>query len=489
MQHAMLQLIMFGRKSSLRRKIILGYIASLLIILSIATIIFFNLILIEERLKFSAVITRFVDTVLEIRRYEKNYFLYRQRADLLQTFNYIDTAVKLVEDNRGKFDLVELPERLDLLQKSAASKKAVQILTRYKVLLAKLDNQRSPLPDESIRQLGHDITELAEGLAESEREMIKGMLSEARRSLVISVLLFFAGSVGIALIVSAVVIKPLKDLERSMQSIASGRFEMLQIDSKDKEIISLKEAFDRMIREIFSQRDIIRSEKLSSLGTMLAGIAHEINNPLSNMSTSAEILSEEMESGDLEFKRDLVEQIIHETDRARDIVRSVLEFTRDREFRKERAGLADLLTETMRFIRSDLAPHITMNIDIPAGLTVYVDKQKFQHALLNLLKNAMDAIPDEGREGKITITARGEADSEVEIKISDTGTGIPEKIIDRIFDPFFTTKDVGKGTGLGLFVTHNIIEQHGGSISVSSRVGEGTVFTIKLPAQGGERNG
>ncbi|HDY71269.1 MAG TPA: two-component sensor histidine kinase, partial [Nitrospirae bacterium] len=102
---------------------------------------------------------------------------------------------------------------------------------------------------------------------------------------------------------------------------------------------------------------------------------------------------------------------------------------------------------------------------------------------------AMDAIPDEGREGRITIAARGEADSEVEIKITDTGTGIPEKIIDRIFDPFFTTKDVGKGTGLGLFVTHNIIEQHGGSISVGSRVGEGTVFTIKLPAQGGERNG
>ncbi|HDO35737.1 MAG TPA: HAMP domain-containing histidine kinase, partial [Nitrospirae bacterium] len=134
-------------------------------------------------------------------------------------------------------------------------------------------------------------------------------------------------------------------------------------------------------------------------------------------------------------------------------------------------------------------PHITINIDIPTGLTVYVDKQKFQHALLNLLKNAMDAIPDEGREGRITIAARGEADSEVEIKITDTGTGIPEKIIDRIFDPFFTTKDVGKGTGLGLFVTHNIIEQHGGSISVGSRVGEGTVFTIKLPAQGGERNG
>ena len=280
--------------------------------------------------------------------------------------------------------------------------------------------------------------------------------------------------------------RSLRELESSMRKIASGKFEMLSLDFEDKEIVSLNKAFNRMINEIFSQRDIIRSEKLTSLGTMLAGIAHEINNPLSNISTSAQILSEEIDSSDdREFKEELIEQIVQETDRARDIVKSVLEFTRDRDFKKEEVNLLNALRETMRFVRTDMPTYITIAIDIPEELMIFADKQKLQHVFLNLLRNSVDAIPDKGEEGKIIITARENKDKkEVEIRFSDTGMGIPEPVINKIFDPFFTTKDVGKGTGLGLYVTHEIIKQHDGTIDVKSQPDAGTTFIIKLPLKG-----
>ncbi len=476
---------MFYKKSSLRKKIITGYIAGLLIILVFATFIFMNLIFLEERIKFFTVITRFVDTVLEIRRYEKNYFLYRKEDDFKKVKQYIDNAIHLLKNNRERFDSIQLSDNIVSGEEIKTSEIATQMLLRYRMLIQSTRGKEDLFIrlQEEIRESGHALTELAEYLAKSERRVINRTIVSTQRSLIISVVIFFAGTVAIALLVSTIVIKPLKELEVSMDNIASGKFEMLPISSEDKEILSLKNAFERMIKEIFSQRDIIRSEKLTSLGTMLAGIAHEINNPLSNISTSAEILSEELEDGDINFKRELVEQIINETDRARDIVRSVLEYTRDREFKKDNINLSGLISETMRFIKSDIPPHITLVIDVPDDLYVQVDKQKFQHALLNIIKNSLDAMSDKSREGKLTIRANQTDSKWVNIEISDTGVGIPEEMIQKIFDPFFTTKEVGKGTGLGLFVTHNIIEQHQGTVSVKSYPGEGTTFIIKLPVE------
>jgi len=476
---------MFFRKSSLRSKIIAGYIAGLLIILTFATFILTNLIFLEGRIRFFTVITRFVDTILEVRRYEKNYFLYRKRDDFEKALEYIDNAVKLMQENRKMFDAVQLGGAMAGDTLKSTSEIATQMLTEYRKLLQGTTSKEGGFTtlQAGVRRAGRDLTDLAEYLARSERQIINETIVFTQKSLIGAVVIFFAGTIFIAFLVSAIVIKPLKELELSMDNIASGRLEMLPISSEDKEIVSLKNAFERMIKEIFSQRDIIRSEKLTSLGTMLAGIAHEINNPLSNISTSAEILAEELSGGDMEFKRDLIDQIVQETDRARDIVRSVLEYTREKEFRIEPTNVSSLVSETMRFIRSDIPPHITVRIDVPENLSITVDKQKFQHSLLNILKNAIDAMSDRTREGKLTIGAHASDERWVTMEISDTGMGIDEDSLPKIFDPFFTTKDVGRGTGLGLFISHNIIEQHGGSIDVESTRGKGTTFTITLPAE------
>ncbi len=495
---------MFGRNKSILQKIKLGYIVSFLLILVIASIIFINLIVIDERISFYSAISRFLDTTLEMRRFEKNYFLYRKEEDFLETLSYIKAAEELIQNNREKFDGLlssfygDWP--LGMFRKKDASMplqektsdRSLNLLREYRELLSKdfaeQDTSGSRKPEVAIRQKGREITEIAERLSEAERIRIQRMLSTTRKSLVISVAVFLIGTVLIARTISRVAIQPLRELESSMRKIASGKFEMLSLKFEDKEIVSLNKAFNRMINEIFSQRDIIRSEKLTSLGTMLAGIAHEINNPLSNISTSAQILSEEIDgNADREFREELIEQIIQETDRARDIVKSVLEFTRDRDFKKEEINLLNALRETLRFIRTDMPTYITIAMDIPEDLAIFADKQKIQHVFLNLLRNAVDAIPDEGMEGKIMIKAREDRDRrEVDIRFSDTGKGIPEEIINRIFDPFFTTKDVGKGTGLGLYISHEIIKQHNGTIDVKIRPGEGTTFIIKLPLKGDE---
>ncbi|MFH1021217.1 MAG: ATP-binding protein [Pseudomonadota bacterium] len=232
------------------------------------------------------------------------------------------------------------------------------------------------------------------------------------------------------------------------------------------------------------QHQLVQSEKLAALGTLLSGVAHELNNPLSNISTSAQILGEEIEEDNVEFKKNLIGQIEVQSDKARDIVRTLLEFSRIKEVRKEKLPLKLLVEETILLIRGHAPSEVVIAVDIPENLHVIADKQRMQQVLLNLIKNAIDAVK---ADGHIWVSARGigmiTGLAEVEILIEDDGPGIDAEHVNRIFDPFFTTKDVGKGSGLGLFIVHDIIEWHGGTITVDSRPGLGTTFIIWLPGE------
>jgi signal transduction histidine kinase len=245
----------------------------------------------------------------------------------------------------------------------------------------------------------------------------------------------------------------------------------------------MNRAFNLMMHEVFEHRqEVLRSERLASLGTALAGIAHEINNPLSNISTSAEILREEDDALDPRERRELVAQIVSETDRATDIIRTVLDFTRERPFDRRSTNLLSAVRGSLILVRGALPAHVSVEVNVPADLEVLADKTKLEQAFINLVKNAIDALRDVGREGRIVISARPAGEDDVEISIRDDGEGIPSDLLDRVFDPFFTTKDVGKGTGLGLYVTHHIVALHGGTIRVESRVGEGTTVLVTLPS-------
>ncbi len=228
---------------------------------------------------------------------------------------------------------------------------------------------------------------------------------------------------------------------------------------------------------------LIQARKLASLGVLTSGVAHEINNPLNNISTSIQIVLEELEEDNIEFKRNRLLEAEKEVERARDIVRSLLEFSRAKSLSFERVQFVNLVEKAISFIKGELPPEIRINMNIPEDIEVNLDPKRIKQVLINLILNSAQAMT----EGSvITIKAWEGMEDDAKMlyfQVQDTGHGISKQDIDKIFDPFFTTKDVGIGTGLGLSISHSIIEQHEGRIDVDSIPGEKTKFTVVLPSK------
>lgn len=219
---------------------------------------------------------------------------------------------------------------------------------------------------------------------------------------------------------------------------------------------------------------------MAALGTLTSGVAHELNNPLSNISSSTQILMEELEENDLDFQRNLLVGIEGQVEKARDIVKSLLEFAREREFELTTVSLGDLVETTIKLIKGEIPAEVNIEVDIPYPIQLEADSRRLSQAVMNLILNGVQAM--EGTGGLLVVRAYySPAGRNVKIEVSDNGNGIPEENVAKIFDPFFSTKDVGRGTGLGLYVTYGIIQKHQGEISVSSRPDQGTTFTIILP--------
>jgi signal transduction histidine kinase len=427
---------------------------------------------VEDMVVSGEMVSDLFDTTLEIRRFEKNYFLYEQDEDYEELLFYVNKAENLLEKNSKEFGLFATPEVIHNLRDNIKDYK--QLLEADRIPQGEIAKWKW---EEAVRKKGKTIVTIAESISKTERRVMQTTLRSAKKTLLISVaFLVFTGFV-VGAIYYRMFAKPLWMLEKHMKRIADGEFSLMPIKYRDREFVSLNNAFNRMILELDArQRHLVQSEKLASLGTLLFGVAHELNNPLSNISTSCEILKEEIETADLEYKKELLSQIEKDTDRARDVVRSLLEFSKTGE--KSPFFLKKAVNETIRFIKGEVPTKVSITLDIPEDLTLFADKQKIQQMLLNLIKNSIEAIP---HEGEISITARKIKDNMVELRVTDTGVGIETEVIDQIFDPFFSSKKHKKGYGLGLFIVHNIVEEHGGSITVDSQPGRGTTFLIKLP--------
>jgi two-component system NtrC family sensor kinase len=254
----------------------------------------------------------------------------------------------------------------------------------------------------------------------------------------------------------------------------------------------LRRSYDELKQ---SQHLLVRQEKLASLGRLAAGLAHELNNPLSSVAGFAEALQRRAGEGGIAGPAGLAEcqeylaMIQAEASRAAAIVRRLLDFARQREPAFGPVDLQSVVTDAVSFVerQASLGNQQILVVPFPAGSRVLGDSQMLQQLFLNLLTNALDAT--EGG-GEIRITAqrqgggggRGPEGASVAVVVADNGSGISRENLARIFDPFFTTKEVGKGTGLGLAICQSIVEQHGGTIEVQSEgAGKGTVVTVRLP--------
>ena len=231
---------------------------------------------------------------------------------------------------------------------------------------------------------------------------------------------------------------------------------------------------------------LIQSDKLAALGKMAAGVAHEINNPLAVIIQVSgwmeDLLDEEVfqKSSNLEEFKQSIRNIEDHVERARKVVHNMLGYARKMEPRLEDVDVNGTLEQTIDLLKNHA---ITNNIEITTALSddlpiIASDQSQLQQVFLNLMTNAIDAI---GSEGLIEVTSR-QVDSFINVDIRDNGPGIPEDKQKKVFDPFFTTKETGEGTGLGLWVSYDIIAKMGGSIRIKSEVGKGTTFTVAVPA-------
>ncbi len=290
------------------------------------------------------------------------------------------------------------------------------------------------------------------------------------------------------------VTQPLRALSLSAEAVGKGDFsQRVQVTSND-ECGELAAAFNQMTENVkrsrgqleqtvdtlkSTQAQLIQSEKLSGIGEFVAGVAHELNNPLTSVMGFSELLAKA--DNDPQHKR-FLEMINKSAQRCHKIVQSLLSFARHRAPERKLSSINELVESAVEFLQYQLR---TSNIEVVTRLEAQlskamVDPHQIQQVFLNIINNARQAIEGHQPKGSIQI-ATETCGQVVRITFQDNGPGVSEKNLSKVFDPFFTTKDVGKGTGLGLSLCYGIIKEHGGVISVRSKPGEGATFVIELP--------
>jgi signal transduction histidine kinase len=225
------------------------------------------------------------------------------------------------------------------------------------------------------------------------------------------------------------------------------------------------------------ERELLQSRKLAAIGTLASGVAHELNNPLNNIYTTAQRLMKKAGEDSPAYITKGLSDIFGQTMRVKSIVGDLLEFARGREPHFMAAELRGLIAGAYKHLENTKDLHdVTLHIHmIPEEIVLYADTEQIEQVFINLFSNAIEAMAG---KGALSVKAV-EEDNLVKIRVTDTGPGMSRETLDKIFEPFFTTKD--KGTGLGLAIVFNIIQKHHGEITVESREGMGTTFTVALP--------
>jgi two-component system NtrC family sensor kinase len=275
--------------------------------------------------------------------------------------------------------------------------------------------------------------------------------------------------------------KPVGELVEGTRRLAAGDLDQpIPVRSHD-EIGLLARSFNENTEKLArAQRQLHEMEKLASVGRLAAGVAHEINNPLTGILTYAEALREDL----TQKQRADVDAIIGEALRCRDIVRRLLDFARRRPPAKRETDLNQLVEHVLHLLeRQKALGHVRVVRELASELpTVMLDSSQFHQVLVNLVVNAAEATP---AGGTITVATAASADGAgIQLDVTDTGSGVPPEVRSHIFDPFFTTKTMG--TGLGLPVAWGIVQQHGGRLSFVTAPERGTTFTVELPIASGE---
>lgn len=424
------------------------------------------------------------NTILEVRRYEKNFLLYRDRDDFNELRKYLGILNKDIDNIKSEIIIEIGSDDFKIMRRAIAD---------YEHLITAIArNGGAKDAEEKMRVTAREIQSFTQNLSKKERFKISTTITTSINLLLFALLLIITLGTVINVKLATSIATPIRTLEKIAKKIAEGDFsETIEVKGKD-ELASLETAFNQMedklknalgslelaitkLRE--KQAQLVEAEKLAAVGKLAAGIAHEINNPLTSVLTFSHLILEQCPKDDPRCKT--LKMMVRETERARNIVRQLLNFGREVIIKPEKINVNRPVGEIIdSLIAQEAFKDISLKVDLAENLPdSYADPAQIGQVVLNMALNAIHAITP---PGTIEISTRAK-DRYVEIIFCDTGQGIPEKHLNKIFDPFFTTKDSSKGTGLGLAVSYGIIKKHDGDIAVMSTVGKGTTFIVRLP--------
>lgn len=514
---------------SLQKKIILSFLVSTFIIALLAAFLYLNFIEIKKETAFLELTDTIKSKSLQLRRHEKNYFLYApakatdESKAIHEYLDEIDRILDGVQTNRTGWtnsfkNLVreyrEQFSRIELLVKNISGESAhlKNKFSSYQAVSGLIESNflDKPLEDvhylqknfslksddkliiwlkgldteiNSLRKTGESILTVSKELDEKARENVDSFIYMSRIAILILFPLFIIVGFGAILFITSSIVKRLRLLTGVVERTGSGSFSLMPVSASraHDEVETLIQKFNTMEEQLAQrEKELIQSKKLAAIGTLASGVAHELNNPLNNIYTTAQRLMRKSGDECPVFVKNGLDDIFGQTMRVKNIVGDLLEFARGRELNLRPVELRSLINGVYKHIGLSMqVDKIKFHLEFhPEEIVIYADQEQMERVFVNLFNNALDAISG---DGDIFVSAV-EEDKNVRIRLSDTGHGISRDAVEKIFEPFYTTKD--KGTGLGLAIVFNIIQKHSGEITVDSEEGRGTRFIITLPKSG-----
>lgn len=479
--------------NSLRSKIILSYSISIFALLFASLVVYVDLKSLLLQIIENENINVLLYSTQQMQNHEENLLLHRTTDAYFLLRAQVDSTHDNFIKFRPSFENLAESNELDKLDSN---------LRYYKRLLEEVNDidgqQIQKKQQDALRATSEFISNIIRQLSQRHHVLLSEITELVLITIAIGLLVATLVSIGSAIFVIRRVIRPIRLLEKQLDAVADGELSKLTLTTRDTEIQSFVKHFNTMLDRLRAQQSQLRHhEKAAALGVLVSGVAHELNNPLSNISTSVQLLLED-EHQNPDLHKQWLAHVDSESERARRIVRRLLDSVRQPSTSIQSISAARLVRSATMLVHRQIDPGIFIDIEDVSDSCINVNLERFQQVFINLIHNAVDAgagniwifgdtttwddsKPADTESVQGDISSISEAEELMLFTIADDGPGIPEDNLSQVFTPFFTTKTSGEGTGLGLYLVHEIVEEHDGCISVENRSDGGTQFLIWLP--------
>ncbi|MGA2938211.1 MAG: ATP-binding protein [Syntrophobacteraceae bacterium] len=452
-------------------KIMIANFVNILLIALTGLFAYRSLDQVLTKLRFMEIAADLNSSFLDMRLSEKNYFLYGDRSALPEIGSKLRAVFYAIENSRSDILRAIGGDKTDQLESS---------LENYRQALKKAD-VGDMTAQANVREAGQKLGEFTHYVTVTERGEVSRIIAESKRGLFFSLAFILLSAVGITRLLSFRVLSSLKRIEKATHFISEGDFSKIEPNTSRDECGLAISALVSMAQELRNREEqVLQAKKLASIGILVAGVAHEVGNPLNNISMLAQNFLDLYDNMGRDEHIEYMKRVEEETGRIQRIVKDLLDFARPKKPDLKETLINNVVHKSMRLVHNmicicNIEAQLELGDDLPS---VYIDKHQIQEVLINLLTNALQASSPGDR---LRLSTRfNPSTCRVEVEVEDAGKGIAPEMLPHIFDPFFTTKGAS-GTGLGLFVSYGIIKNHNGDLRVRSELGAGTCFTVELP--------